>query len=105
MTATSLYEEVLRSLDGKAPAERPARASAAVVPWGTSPRGLEVYWVKRSPALAFMGGWHAFPGGAIAREDAAAEVDGKVQGLPADDDTPGLVAGTLRELFEETGVI
>src|SRR5436190_1566094 len=105
MTATSLYEEVLRSLDGKAPAERPARSSAAVVLWRTSPRGLEVYWVKRSPVLAFMGGWHAFPGGAIAREDVTAPAEGTVQGLPAGDDAPGLISGTLRELFEETGVV
>ncbi len=105
MATPSLYEEVLRSLAGQTPAERPARASAAVVLWRMSARGLEVYWVRRSPVLAFMGGWHAFPGGAIAREDAGAPADGAVQGLPPGDDAPGLVSGTLRELFEETGIV
>jgi len=88
--------------------EKPPRASAAVVPWrrrGADRDGLEVYWVRRSPKLAFMGGWHAFPGGALAKGDAALPVAGKVSGLPANDDLPGLVAGALRELFEETGLL
>src|SRR6202035_3341829 len=53
----------------------PLRPSAAVVPWRrTAAGGIEVYWVKRGESLAFMGGWHAFPGGGLARGDAEIEV-------------------------------
>ncbi len=106
---TSLYERMLGALGGQElPAEKPPRASAAVVPWRRRPEqggGLEVFWVRRSPALAFMGGWHAFPGGGLARGDAALPTDGPPRGLPANDDLPGLAACALRELFEETGLL
>src|SRR3954471_8538793 len=104
----------------------PARISAAVVLWrhveGGGPDDVEVYWVKRSEALAFMGGWHAFPGGGLSRSDAGIPVSGQPQlasdapvaaGIPesmrdldepSPDLLPGLVACALRELFEETGI-
>jgi ribonuclease/clavin/mitogillin len=124
-----LYEAALRRLaaaaGGKVP---PARASASVVPWrrggaaGTG--GIEVFWVKRAEALQFMGGWHAFPGGGLARTDAAIAVVGVPAaaesgsaprregraGVPAGgggepDLAPGIAACAIRELFEETGVL
>jgi glyoxylase-like metal-dependent hydrolase (beta-lactamase superfamily II)/8-oxo-dGTP pyrophosphatase MutT (NUDIX family) len=135
----SLYEKVLRQLaaagkGGPAAALPAPRASAAVVPWRQSRRsrsGLEVYWVRRSTELPFMGGWHAFPGGGLARTDAGLPVSGAPRGLgaPSSDaagateaaglpdtlrDTvetvgpdlvPGIVACALRELFEETGLL
>jgi glyoxylase-like metal-dependent hydrolase (beta-lactamase superfamily II)/8-oxo-dGTP pyrophosphatase MutT (NUDIX family) len=78
-----------------------------------------------------MGGWHAFPGGGLARTDAGLPVSGAPRGLgaPSSDaagateaaglpdtlrDTvetvgpdlvPGIVACALRELFEETGLL
>jgi glyoxylase-like metal-dependent hydrolase (beta-lactamase superfamily II)/8-oxo-dGTP pyrophosphatase MutT (NUDIX family) len=90
----SLYEDVLRAGAGApgAPgasggAPKPPRDSAAVVPWRRSASGdLEVFWVRRSDELAFMGGWYAFPGGAKNRDDATLE------------DT------AVRELHEETGL-
>jgi glyoxylase-like metal-dependent hydrolase (beta-lactamase superfamily II)/8-oxo-dGTP pyrophosphatase MutT (NUDIX family) len=133
MSATegeSLYEKVLRQLaaagKGEAATALPApRASAAVVPWRRTSEGLEVYWVRRSPELAFMGGWHAFPGGGLSRSDAGLPVAGTPRGLaglgdPAaglpdslrdtvesvgPDAVPGIVACALRELFEETGLL
>ncbi len=80
----SLYEEVLRSLGGQPPAPRPPRPSASVVLWRrttSEPGDVEVFWVQRSPALSFMGGWHAFPGGGLDRADAATPVLGTPRGL------------------------
>ncbi|HEV7519142.1 MAG TPA: MBL fold metallo-hydrolase [Thermoanaerobaculia bacterium] len=141
MSATegeSLYEKVLRQLaaagKGGPVAELPApRASAAVVPWRQSRRSrrtdseVEVYWVRRSAELPFMGGWHAFPGGGLARTDAGLPVAGTPRGLAGAADVadavglpdtlrdtvetvgpdlvPGIVACALRELFEETGLL
>jgi glyoxylase-like metal-dependent hydrolase (beta-lactamase superfamily II)/8-oxo-dGTP pyrophosphatase MutT (NUDIX family) len=93
-----------------------------VVLWRRNRRGaLEVYWVRRGLALPFMGGWHAFPGGAAERSDIELPVAGAprertpggrtpglpdLAALPDDIDVPpGLAATGLRELFEETGVL
>jgi endoribonuclease LACTB2 len=124
----NLYEKVLGQLPGNEPgALPPARVSAAVVLWrwleGGGPDDVEVFWVKRSESLPFMGGWHAFPGGGLSRSDAALPVSGEPH-LPSDappaagipeslrdldepspDLLPGLAACALRELFEETGLL
>jgi glyoxylase-like metal-dependent hydrolase (beta-lactamase superfamily II)/8-oxo-dGTP pyrophosphatase MutT (NUDIX family) len=67
--------------------------------------------VKRGEALAFMGGWHAFPGGALSGSDAevpvlppAAPVGVQVE-QEAPDLVPGILACAIRELFEETGIL
>src|SRR5262249_12577312 len=60
----------------------------------------KVFWVKRSPTLAFMGGYHAFPGGQTDREDVTIGVAGCDS---ADEST--MRACAVRELFEETGVL
>lgn len=66
----------------------------------TDPQRPEVYWVKRSEKLAFLGGYHAFPGGQIDATDA--EVD--VRNSP-DATTSAMISGAARELFEELGVL
>ncbi|HET9478010.1 MAG TPA: MBL fold metallo-hydrolase [Pyrinomonadaceae bacterium] len=66
----------------------------------TDPQNPEVYWVKRSDKLAFLGGYHAFPGGQIDATDA--EVD--VRNSP-DAATAAMISGAARELFEELGVL
>jgi glyoxylase-like metal-dependent hydrolase (beta-lactamase superfamily II)/8-oxo-dGTP pyrophosphatase MutT (NUDIX family) len=119
VTATGLYERVLAAAGGALPAPRPPRASAAVVPWRRRGGALEVYWIRRGRALPFMGGWQAFPGGAVERGDAAVAVDGAPFHphperatspspevvTPADADlAPGVVAAALRELDEEVGL-
>lgn len=123
MSASSVYEQVLSGVGRSNPLPTPRpRPSGSVVLWRTDAAGdLEVYWVRRSPVLRFMGGWHAFPGGGIAGVD----LETAVSGRPIDVDEPfdpadvpgaddgempptmidGLSAGTLRELFEETGLL
>lgn len=66
----------------------------------TDPANPEVFWVKRSDALAFLGGFHAFPGGQIDAGDA--EVD--VRNAP-DPQTAAMISGGARELFEELGIL
>jgi glyoxylase-like metal-dependent hydrolase (beta-lactamase superfamily II)/8-oxo-dGTP pyrophosphatase MutT (NUDIX family) len=124
----SLYELVLQNLSaaGKAggPALPPVRVSASVVPWRRESGAVEVWWVRRSEELLFMGGWHAFPGGGLSRADAAVPVAGAPSGAgegapaagfpealrnggedPGPDLVPGLLACAIRELFEETGIL
>jgi glyoxylase-like metal-dependent hydrolase (beta-lactamase superfamily II)/8-oxo-dGTP pyrophosphatase MutT (NUDIX family) len=60
----------------------------------------EIFWVRRSEKLAFLGGFHAFPGGQIDASDA--EVD--VKNSP-DAATAAMISGAARELFEELGVL
>jgi len=115
-----LYEQVLLAGGSQPPAMRPARASAAVVPWRRLRGELEVYWLRRGERLPFMGGWHAFPGGGVDRRDAALPVSGTVAHPAPERPTqpsatpvadlepdlaPGVVACALRELFEETGLL
>lgn len=128
--ATNLYERAIgRPLGAASAALPPARPSAAVILWrpaGRSPGEIEVFWAKRAEALPFMGGWHAFPGGALSRSDAAIPITGSPQVAPeapppaapredlselapgdepAQDLPPGIVACALRELFEEVGIL
>lgn len=125
--APSLYEEVLAAAAGRPLAPgRPPRDSAAVVLWRRDGAGeLEVFWQRRGRTLPFMGGWHAFPGGAWERGDVALPLAGAPRDVTADERTPheppaldgtpaspatpdlapGIVAAALRELWEETGVL
>lgn len=130
-SSDNLYELVLDNLsargEGAGPSLPPVRPSAAVIPWRRTESdagGIEVYWIRRSDELPFMGGWHAFPGGGVSRSDAALPVTGTPRGAgegppaagfpesfggtaedPGPDLVPGLAAGALRELFEEVGIL
>lgn len=65
-----------------------------------NPQDPEVFWVKRSQQLAFMGGYHAFPGGQRDADDATARV------LNCDDaDEAAMRVCAAREIFEEAGVL
>src|SRR5690349_14292877 len=75
-------------------------AAVILLRQNTDPQNPEVYWVKRSDKLAFLGGYHAFPGGQIDAGDA--EVD--VRNAP-NPQTAVMISGAARELFEELGVL
>ena len=65
-----------------------------------NPEDPEVFWVKRSQRLAFMGGFHAFPGG---QRD---EADAQVPVRNCDDaNDAALRVCAVREIFEEAGVL
>ena len=66
----------------------------------TDPANPEVFWVKRSDKLSFLGGFHAFPGGQIDAEDAEVEVRNAPNA-----ETSTMISGAARELFEELGVL
>jgi len=81
------------------PAPRDAAAVILLRPH-TDPNNPEVFWVKRSTRLAFLGGYRAFPGGQRESTDAEAEVRN------CDDiDRAAMISCAARELFEEVFVL
>ena len=62
--------------------------------------GDEVLWARRNPNLAFLGGWHAFPGGKLEASDALIEVKNC-----EDPELEQFIVCAVREAFEEVGVL
>jgi ribonuclease/clavin/mitogillin len=60
----------------------------------------EVFWVRRSRRLAFLGGFHAFAGGQRDASDALTRIENG-----EDEEARTMIACAARELFEETGVL
>ena len=85
------------------------RLSAGIVLYRIGPSSeCEVYWVRRSKSLRFMGGWNAFPGGRLSADDATVPVYGTLGGEDAylsSGERAAHPACALRELFEEAGVL
>lgn len=85
------------------------RAAAVVILWRQGPDGTEVFWVRRGEPLRFAGGFHAFPGGKLEDADQAVSVvnvaSEDTEAPPAPAKRAAQVAGAVRELFEETGVL
>lgn len=82
------------------PAAPKDAAAVILIRENTDPNNPEVFWVKRSDQLAFLGGFHAFPGGQIDSDDASVEV----RNAP-NPETSAMISGAARELFEELGVL
>ena len=92
----------------------PIRAAATVVLWRESRSGPQVLMGQRGEGAVFMPSKFVFPGGRVDPEDQANARRGFLAPdcerrlgllIPADAPTPGaLVAATLRELTEETGL-
>ena len=62
--------------------------------------GDEVLWARRNPNLAFLGGWHAFPGGKLEASDALVKVKNC-----EDAELERFIVCAAREMFEEVGVL
>ena len=62
---------------------------------------FEIFWAKRRPELAFLGGFHAFPGGSLEAGDEHIPMSA----APQDPDLESLVGCAARELFEEVGLL
>jgi endoribonuclease LACTB2 len=75
-------------------------AAVILIRENTDPNNPEVFWVKRSDKLAFLAGFHAFPGGQIDNDDASVAV----RNAP-NPETSAMISGAARELFEELGVL
>ena len=60
----------------------------------------KMFWVKRNPKLMFMGGFHAFPGGQLDKEDSTVAVTDFEES-----DDASMRACAAREMFEEAGVL
>jgi ribonuclease/clavin/mitogillin len=77
---------------------RPA-ASSIVIHRGDGRDGsLRLLWVRRSEANPFLGGFHSFPGGRLAREDGNLGTDEEANLLT-------LARCAARETFEEMGLL
>ena len=75
-------------------------AAVILLRHNTNTSNPELFWVKRNPQLAFLGGFYAFPGGQIDESDASIDVRNA-----ADEFTATMISGAARELFEELGVL
>lgn len=60
----------------------------------------EVFLAQRNPKIPFLGGFHAFPGGKVDKEDEAVEVRNC-----ADEELKKFIVCAVRETFEEVGVL
>ncbi|CAN5724286.1 hypothetical protein BH20ACI3_BH20ACI3_12500 [soil metagenome] len=79
----------------------PNYASAVILlRQNTDPGDPEVFLVRRSEKLAFLGGFSAFPGGQLDTSDAEVHVSNSV-----DAESGPAISCAARELFEELGVL
>jgi len=87
---------------GETPALPTPKDAAAVILLraNSDPNNPEVFWVKRSTKLAFLGGFYAFPGGQRETSDGEARVEN------CDDaERAAMISCAAREVFEEVGVL
>src|SRR5258705_11824417 len=75
---------------------------------------FDVFLVRRSDSIAFMGGAHVFPGGRVDAADHIEDIDALSEGMTAaigrmSDVSAGVAVAhhvaALRELFEEAAVL
>ncbi len=76
------------------------REACAIVLTRGQGNQLSIYLALRSLKLAFLGGFHAFPGGGVSKVDRQVSVANASQALPAH-----IVSCAARELLEECGIV
>jgi glyoxylase-like metal-dependent hydrolase (beta-lactamase superfamily II)/8-oxo-dGTP pyrophosphatase MutT (NUDIX family) len=76
-------------------------AAVILLRHNTNPNNPEVFWVKRSPKLVFLGGFYAFPGGQAEPTDAEA----RIENCADDHERAAMISCAAREMFEETRVL
>ncbi len=82
--------------------DQPKDAAAVILlRHNTDPDNPEVFWVKRSPKLVFLGGFYAFPGGQAEPADGEAPIENCRNEL----ERAAMISCAAREIFEETGVL
>jgi glyoxylase-like metal-dependent hydrolase (beta-lactamase superfamily II)/8-oxo-dGTP pyrophosphatase MutT (NUDIX family) len=75
-------------------------AAVILLRHNTDPLNPEVFLIKRSEKLAFLGGFYAFPGGQLDSADTEVNVEGC-----SDRDSAAAISCAARELFEELGIL
>jgi glyoxylase-like metal-dependent hydrolase (beta-lactamase superfamily II)/8-oxo-dGTP pyrophosphatase MutT (NUDIX family) len=75
-------------------------AAVILLRHNTNPFDPEVFLVRRSEKLSFLGGYHAFPGGQFDPADAEVPVENC-----NNEETRAAISCAARELFEETQVL
>ena len=75
-------------------------AAVILLRHNTDPNNPQVFWVKRSTKLAFLGGFHAFPGGQREASDADIPVNNC-----EDPEAAAMISCAAREIFEEVRVL
>jgi glyoxylase-like metal-dependent hydrolase (beta-lactamase superfamily II)/8-oxo-dGTP pyrophosphatase MutT (NUDIX family) len=75
-------------------------AAVILLRHNTDPQDPEVFWVRRSLKLSFLGGFHAFPGGQLDGTDIEVPV---VNSAGAEESA--MISCAARELFEELGIL
>lgn len=89
------------NLQTQAKAVTPKDAAAVILlRHHTDPQDPEIFWVRRSEKLSFLGGYYAFPGGQLDATDPEAPV---VNSESAEESA--MISCAARELFEELGVL
>lgn len=83
------------------PAQPKDAAAVILLRHDTDPNNPEVFWVRRSPKLVFLGGFYAFPGGQAEPADGEAPVENHGD----DAERRAMISCAAREMFEETGVL
>lgn len=80
----------------------PPKDAAAVIllRHNSDPLNPEVFLIKRSEKLAFLGGFYAFPGGQLDSADTKVNVKGC-----SDRNSAAAISCAARELFEELGIL
>ena len=81
-------------------AAKPKDAAAVILLRESVTGETEVFWVKRSTKLAFLGGFYAFAGGQRDASDDETRVENA-----GDAETAAMISCAARELFEELGVL